>query len=240
MNKNKEYGYIYCIFNILNNKKYIGQSINPLDRFEAHKYSSINKRCTNYSYPLYKAFRKYNINNFCFLILEKIEKEDMTNRELFWYNLLNPEYNQISPIEPSCSNQKIKVVRIKKEDKKNIKIYDSINEAARQNNITKSAIYNVLNKKRNTANGHYWCRLNEYNSFIEPIDFGNKGKRRQKIKVIYNDEIKIYNSINEFAKSINRSRTLIQRAIKNKKPYIGYFIEKINCEPVEAISLIGE
>ena len=72
---------IYKIVNKINNKIYIGQSINIEERFKQHK-RSLNKY---FKYPLYNAFRKYGIENFEFVVLEWIKNRyDLNEREQYW------------------------------------------------------------------------------------------------------------------------------------------------------------
>lgn len=78
---------IYKITNNINNKSYIGQSRNIEKRWESHKYSNLD-------YPLYKAFRKYKIQNFTFEIIEKCSVESLNSREAYWIKYYCPEYNQ--------------------------------------------------------------------------------------------------------------------------------------------------
>lgn len=56
-------------------------------RFEEHKsqYNSMQ----NYNKTLYKAFRKYGLNNFSFEIIEETSLENMFNREKYWINFYN-------------------------------------------------------------------------------------------------------------------------------------------------------
>lgn len=88
---------IYKIENLINNKCYIGQSINVTRRWIAHKSASQNIKSKNYEYPLYKAFRKYGLENFSFSILEECSKDLLNEREKYWveyYNSYINGYNQ--------------------------------------------------------------------------------------------------------------------------------------------------
>ena len=78
---------IYKITNLINNKTYIGQSNCIERRFAQHKSPYEQNR--NSEKPLYKAIKKYGINNFSFDIIEECPEEDLNNRELYWINFYN-------------------------------------------------------------------------------------------------------------------------------------------------------
>lgn len=59
---------IYCIENIINHKRYIGQSINIYQRWKTHN-SDLNNRKHHNDY-LQRAWDKYGADNFIFYILE--------------------------------------------------------------------------------------------------------------------------------------------------------------------------
>jgi group I intron endonuclease len=64
---------IYLIHNLINNKVYIGQTINMWERIPTHIYDSkkVNK-------PLSKSIRKHGLNNFKVYVLEKdLDKKEM-------------------------------------------------------------------------------------------------------------------------------------------------------------------
>lgn len=89
---------IYKITNLINGKCYIGQSVDILRRWRNHKETSKNSSKEAYEYPLYRAFRKYGLENFSFEILEECKKEELDIKETFYinkYNSLNEGYNQV-------------------------------------------------------------------------------------------------------------------------------------------------
>lgn len=76
--------YIYKILNKLNNKAYIGITSNIQGRFVYHKtrYNKTNKK-EFVEKPLYRAFRKYGIDNFEFIILfSDISYEEAKQKEV--------------------------------------------------------------------------------------------------------------------------------------------------------------
>lgn len=73
---------IYSITNNINGKCYIGQSIDVYSRWRSHKkYSQWQ---TEKSKALYRAFRKYGVENFTFRIIEECPREQLDSREKFW------------------------------------------------------------------------------------------------------------------------------------------------------------
>lgn len=85
---------IYKITNLINNKVYIGQSINIASRWRRHR-TDANIKDT----PLYQDIRKYGLNNFSFEVIEECTKEQLDERERFWidkYDSYNNGYNLTS------------------------------------------------------------------------------------------------------------------------------------------------
>ena len=73
---------IYKITNTINNKVYIGQSDNLINRKQVHFY--LLERGRHHNEHLQKSYNKYGIDNFIFEVIE--ETEDLDTRELFWIN----------------------------------------------------------------------------------------------------------------------------------------------------------
>ena len=80
---------IYKIENLVNGKVYIGQSVDIESRWREHKNISQRKTSKSYNYPLYKAFRKYGVENFSFEIVEECPVETLSEKEMFYINKYN-------------------------------------------------------------------------------------------------------------------------------------------------------
>jgi hypothetical protein len=95
---------IYQITNTVNGKSYIGQSRNIYQRWRQHTRGLDSPNALEMgSYPLRKAFLKYELNEivgkpgktgvFNFKIIEKCTENKLLERERFWINEIDPEYN---------------------------------------------------------------------------------------------------------------------------------------------------
>ena len=86
-------GIIYKITNLINNKVYIGKTLETLEtRWKQHKKDST--RFLNR--PLYRAMNKYGIENFIIEIIETPMLEVLSERECYWieyYNSFHFGYN---------------------------------------------------------------------------------------------------------------------------------------------------
>lgn len=86
---------IYKITNNVNKKIYVGKSINIKRRWREHRscYLKPDKDCY-----LYRAMRKYGIDNFTFEIIEECSEDDNLNeKERYWieyYNSFKNGYNE--------------------------------------------------------------------------------------------------------------------------------------------------
>jgi hypothetical protein len=86
---------IYKFTNIINNKSYIGRSVNIENRKLQHNSASHNINTKEYNTYFHKAIRKYGIENFKFQILEECSCAELDKREQYWisfYQSNNPIY----------------------------------------------------------------------------------------------------------------------------------------------------
>lgn len=89
---------IYKITNIINNNAYIGLSIDVYGRWSSHKQRAL-KYSTGKEYDkvLYRAMRKYGIENFTFEVIEECPLEQLAEREKYWiayFDTYHNGYNQ--------------------------------------------------------------------------------------------------------------------------------------------------
>ena len=107
---------IYCFTNLINNKRYIGQSIVLEQRYNQHLRNVNNEK---FQYPIYLAIRKYGLENFRYEILEETTTNKLDEREKYWisyYNSYNNGYNLTEGGKARCRTH----CKLTKEDILNI------------------------------------------------------------------------------------------------------------------------
>ena len=81
--------YIYKITNIITEHSYVGKTEKSIqERFQRHIANSKDGNT-----HLYKAFRKYGIDNFRIEILEEVLSENIDERERYHISIANSHYN---------------------------------------------------------------------------------------------------------------------------------------------------
>ena len=83
---------VYCIENLANNKKYIGQSINIEDRWYHHR-NSLRKN-THYNEHLQRAWNTYGEDSFSFYVLQECVVDELDLMEIYYIDLFNSDNNQ--------------------------------------------------------------------------------------------------------------------------------------------------
>lgn len=237
---------IYCIINIINNHRYVGSAKNIRQRLWKHRTLLRHQKHENRY--LQNAWNKYGENNFDFYVLESCEENILLEREQYYVNLLNPEYNLMKEVlRPQLSEEsrkklsqtrkaKIASGEIKKTHNRHIFQYDlegnfiaeyeSIREAARVVNTVVSSIHRCLNGTYGQAKGYQWKydKLETVNKFIK-----NTSKPYRSIYKVYNDqESYIFNGVKECAVFFNTHPANVLNAIKHNRNFKRkYKIEKL-------------
>ena len=113
-------GIIYCYTNNINGKKYIGQTINPEQRYKAHKSSAFNPKDSEYNSIIHRAFRKYGYENFTYTILAEADTiEELNGLEIYYiahYNTqipngYNVETGGLNAAKPMKEETKVKLMK---------------------------------------------------------------------------------------------------------------------------------
>ena len=217
-------GIIYCYTNLINNKKYIGQTINPKQRFKQHKSSAFNERDKDYNSPLHRAFRKYGYDNFKYEVLAEAETiEELNGLEIYYIAHFNSKNNGYNIESGGKNSSKPKSEETKK---KLMKSHSVLTEEeiiflrkAYQNNESPSKIYKELYEN----NMHYNSFLNIWTgsrySFIMPEVFQNKKHTKlnyELAQAIRNEYKNSKTSYDKLAKKYNVSKSTVSDVIKER------------------------
>lgn len=240
---------IYCLKNNINNKVYVGQSVDILRRKKDHINRLRNNRHDN-KYLQY-SWGKYKENNFDFFILEECSKENLDEKEKYWINKLksnNPEFGYnltiggksfvvdenlqgfIGSIWQPILQFSLDGVLIKRWDK----------------------ISDIFGKNKKWSQTPLWNHLRDsykYHSFhkciwIREIDFSETllneliylakhktSNANRKIPIVqYNingEPIKKWESISEASRN-GFNKECIMRHMKNNTQYKGYYFKKVD------------
>ena len=190
---------IYKVTNNINQKVYIGQSVDIYSRWNHHKSCCKNKKCHEYNSPFYRALRKYGEDNFTFEILEQCDIEELDNKEIKYINQYNSfiHFENSNGYNNSIGGNQGSRFRVKSEEEKRKisenreykigadnpltkpvlyknKQYDSINDFVEKEKISESA-----NTIKCWLNGNNTMPQNYYDNGLMYLGEENKRKRRE-------------------------------------------------------------
>lgn len=147
---------IYKIENLIDKKVYIGQSKDIVKRWSNHKSNAFDINSHSYDYPLYRAIRKYGIENFDFSILEECLIEELNEKEKQYiekYNSFFDGYNlTLGGDSSSIAINKEKIIGVIN-DLETTEMYHS--QIAEKWNISQEMVQGI-----NT--GRYWKQDRNY------------------------------------------------------------------------------
>lgn len=238
---NKKSG-IYCIYNLINKKQYIGSSIN-LKKRKAKHLSTLKNNTHDNDY-LQKSYNKYGSKNFLFVILEYVAPNQLIEREQYWINTigfinlynLRPIAN--SPLGTKQTQEtkdkrratyyqnggnpnKKTVYQISLETKQIIHSWESASQAARELKIKHSHIIAVCNKKIKSYKGYFWSYTKDY---VLPniLDYGESSKRSiSQIDLKTGHILRTFSSITEASLETNIYRRNINFVCQGKRKSAG-------------------
>ena len=228
------YGIIYCAYNKVNQKRYIGQTIQQLCARKAAHYTK------DPDIYFHKALKKYDAQDWIWTIIDTAESaEELNQKEIFWiafFNTTNPEqgYNILEGgANARPSQEQIRYARNQFVNKyssendarqlKNIRCvetnqtFKNAAEASRIMHIHHGHITEAANGKLHTVGGYHWewcIDISLYPNAIYCLELD-----------------KTYLSYNEARTQDHFSGTMLGRAFKKQGSpceYAGYTFYKLN------------
>lgn len=166
---------IYCIENLINSKKYFGQSIDLNGRLSKHK-SKLKHNCHENKH-LQGAYNKYGVDNFRFYIVEECEICELDEREKYYIALNDSDnmehgYN----IEPGGNKNK----QLSDETKEKLRLANLGKKASQE---TKEKI-SIANKGRKIPD--------EQRQFLRDLHIGSHLSEETKKKISQVQKIPVY------------------------------------------------
>lgn len=183
---------IYCIENLINGKKYIGQSIDIYSRWTNHK-NELN-RGAHINEKLQNGWNKYGPNNFKFYILRQVDIDDLDLFEKYYIELYDSYVNGYNK-DFGGSSRRFFTEEAKEKMRKNHKsrpIYQidldgnivnrwsGASEASKKLGIGQANIHKCLVHKRWIYYDYIWLFVDEYDDF----DLNEYKKREVRTKKI--------------------------------------------------------
>ena len=204
-------GYIYCIENLINGKKYIGQTIRTIkQRWKQHVYTS--RSSNSNKYPIHLAINKYGEKNFniyllyqcSFNILDDLN-EALNRKEIFYieqYDTRNKKYGYNLAVGGGIIRDVY--IKVKQFDINGtlIKCWDSIKDACDFYNTQYSGIVGACTGLQKTCAGYIW-RYDE--DEFDKFDCNNNNVRKIVKYSLDGQYISEYNSITDAANANNAS-----------------------------------
>lgn len=183
--KDQRKGIIYCAYNKINGKRYIGQTIQGLEKRQKAHYK------TSGAPRFHKALMKYKEEDWEWKIIDcAYGREELNNKEIFWIHFFNTtDNNKGYNLRPGGQDgfqtkEEIKYSRarfmeIAGKDRSNVsrairrsikcvetgEIFKTAFSAGKHYNITYSHITEVLNGLKKKAGGYHWEYSNDLSCY---------------------------------------------------------------------------
>lgn len=207
---------IYCITNIQNGMRYVGQSRNIEKRFSEHLRDDIKLNTR-----LGKAIREYGSRNFSLIILEECGIEELDEKERKWIKALDTfpsEYNMTAGgRDQVCDLNKLRAIPT-----------EEVVKSWEQGLTIKQIQQKFGRSSTNTIKNQLLEKGYDQNE-IENRGKIARAKRTSRIVQQYNlqgDFIAEYYSLNEAGRATNTSSQNIGKVCKGERPTAGGFIWK--------------
>jgi group I intron endonuclease len=207
-----EQGIIYLITNTVNDKKYVGQTRQQLNKRWLHHITESRAFSDR---PLYRAINKYGIDNFKIRILEECNVNILDERETYWIDFLETYrhgYNATTGGEHPEHSEETKD-----------KISKTMSNLSRSDEWKDNISISLKNKLKS---GERW------GMFLTKNPGGEHAKRKVQGTNITTNEVVEFDSITEAAVKVKGKTGSISRAIKEGFTAYGYKWKILDDRPI--------
>lgn len=205
---------VYRWINNINGKEYVGSSTDLLSRF--YSYYSLKYLEQQSTSLICKALLKYGHSAFTLEILEYCEPSDVIAREQYYIDLLNPEYNILAVAGSSYGRKRTDETKLKISEFKSGSILsqDTKDKIAAAMLGRKHSADSLAKMQNRVLSDSHLAKLRTHLVKLNSL----KGTKVKVIDTVTN-EISIWDSTHQAAKSLGASQTTIWRYLKASKLY---------------------
>lgn len=223
--------YIYEIINIVNNKRYIGETLNLEQRFQRH-WHDLKNNC-HHSSKLQRAFNKYGQDSFVTNVIAEVRDEDRFEWEQHYiqkYNTFFEGYNETSGGDNPGFEVLQKVVYCYSFEGEYLdEWYISGREASRQLHIDQGLLQKICTGQKKSATDIQGRKLRfsyELKDSLEPITTHENQKKKIYQYNQSGELINTYDCKGDAAEALGLARSTrggFLRALESGKLYHNYY-----------------
>ena len=214
---------IYCIENVLDNKKYVGQSENIYKRWSEHR-RMLNKNCHINTY-LQNSWNKYGKENFKFTVLESCEIFKMEEKEIYWVREL---FSHISENGYNISwggNSPLRGQKLSEEHKEKLRIKATGRNHSQETKEKLSEIKTGTTRSRESVEKTKSKTIGRKNTEETKKKMSDVSIGKKKIKPSSSKYLGVY-----FNKE--KKKWVSQLRVDGKQKYFGSFVDEIEAAKV--------
>lgn len=234
-------GYIYKIYNDVNNKIYVGQTSlkRPTDRYSQHRSKSLHLQSDDSSI-LHMAMNKYGLDNFHFEVIEEVDNDLLNEREIYWifqFNSISPNGYNLTKGGDGSIGRPSKYKGIPRTEEVKEKIRKSWTEDRREwyserfsgkNNpmygkVTSEETRKKISEATSGEKNHFFGKTHTKEAKEKISQFQNKNKKQiNQIDKDTNKVVASFESLHQMSELTGFDRSWISKASKMNKVAYGY------------------
>lgn len=226
---------IYAIKNKINNKMYIGKSINIENRWREHVKELNNNR--HYNTYLQASWNKYKEDNFQFLVIEECSSDELNEKEIYWINYYggSDNTNLFNLAEGGSGGAMNSEVRLK--------MSESIRKSKIDNPTRNFGESNGMYKKQHTLESRE--KMSIALKGRVPWNKGLKHSEETKVKISEKLKGRTYNDYERYRRSVTMKnhykdlefKNKIKKLAEKRRKYSDDFIKELQLKYEETKSI---